>query len=103
MRVLHCCLTSSRLRFAHCCSRALRRWHLGAFRVKNIAARLVVWTAVLYAALAMPLLGMMLPSVSLQVPAAAAQFRFTPFWLDEYFRGGRGADRDRRPSSPPVG
>jgi beta-lactamase regulating signal transducer with metallopeptidase domain len=47
---------------------------LGAFRVKNIAARLAVWTAVLYVALAMPLLGVVLPSVSLAVPAAAVRF-----------------------------
>jgi beta-lactamase regulating signal transducer with metallopeptidase domain len=47
---------------------------LGAFRVKNIAPRLAVWTAVLYVALAMPMLGIVLPSVSLAVPAAAARF-----------------------------
>ncbi len=47
---------------------------LGAFRVKNIAARLAVWTAVLYVALAMPMLGLVLPSVSLAVPAAAVRF-----------------------------
>ena len=50
------------------CSAALA---LAAFRVKNVATRLAVWTAVLYAALAMPLLGMMLPSVSFKIPAAA--------------------------------
>jgi len=47
---------------------------LGAFRVRNIAARLAVWTAVLYVSLAMPLLGVVLPSVSLAVPSAAVSF-----------------------------
>jgi beta-lactamase regulating signal transducer with metallopeptidase domain len=47
---------------------------LGAFRVKSVAARLAVWTAVLYVALAMPLLGVVLPAVSLQIPPVAARF-----------------------------
>lgn len=40
---------------------------LAAFKVRSTSLRLVTWTAVLYAALAMPLLGWMLPSV--HVPA----------------------------------
>ena len=54
---------------------------LGGLRVKSVAARLAVWTAVLYAALAMPLLSIALPSISLDVPPAAARFvsqRFGP-------------------------
>jgi beta-lactamase regulating signal transducer with metallopeptidase domain len=47
---------------------------LAALRVRSVAARLAVWTAVLYAALAMPLLGIVLPSISLDVPSAAARF-----------------------------
>jgi beta-lactamase regulating signal transducer with metallopeptidase domain len=41
---------------------------LAAFRVKNISVRLFTWTAVLYAALAMPLLEWMLPPVLVPTP-----------------------------------
>lgn len=41
---------------------------LGACRVKATAARLFAWKTVLYAALAMPLLGWMLPAIKLPVP-----------------------------------
>jgi beta-lactamase regulating signal transducer with metallopeptidase domain/peptidoglycan hydrolase CwlO-like protein len=43
---------------------------LAAFRVKRVTARLLVWTAVLCTALAMPLLGVLLPRLPLAVPAA---------------------------------
>jgi beta-lactamase regulating signal transducer with metallopeptidase domain/peptidoglycan hydrolase CwlO-like protein len=42
---------------------------LAAFRVKSTSARLFTWTAVLYAALAMPLLGWMLPQLPVPTPA----------------------------------
>jgi bla regulator protein blaR1 len=42
---------------------------LFVFRVKATPARLFTWTAVLYAALAMPLLGWMLPSLYVPAPA----------------------------------
>ena len=42
---------------------------LAAFRVRDTAARLFTWTAVLYAALAMPLLGWLLPPLALPAPA----------------------------------
>jgi len=42
---------------------------LAAFRVRTASLRLFTWTAVLYAALAMPLLGWMLPPLSLPAPA----------------------------------
>lgn len=44
---------------------------LTAFRVRHVTAHLVVWTGVLYAALAMPLLAWLLPAipVPLQIPA----------------------------------
>jgi beta-lactamase regulating signal transducer with metallopeptidase domain len=42
---------------------------LAAFRVKTTSVRLFAWTAVLYAALAMPLLGWMLPAVPVATPA----------------------------------
>jgi beta-lactamase regulating signal transducer with metallopeptidase domain/predicted nucleic acid-binding Zn-ribbon protein len=45
---------------------------LVVFRVKNASTRLAVWTGVLYAALAMPLLAFALPSLSLPVPTAFA-------------------------------
>jgi beta-lactamase regulating signal transducer with metallopeptidase domain len=40
-----------------------------AFRVKSTSVRLLSWTAVLYGALAMPLLQWMVPGVSIPVPA----------------------------------
>ncbi len=42
---------------------------LWAFRVKRVGTRLLVWTSVLCAALAMPLLGSFLPRVGVAVPA----------------------------------
>ena len=42
---------------------------LATFRVKATNVRLVTWTAVLYAALAMPLLGWMLPSLPVPTPS----------------------------------
>jgi beta-lactamase regulating signal transducer with metallopeptidase domain len=42
---------------------------LAAFRVKNTSLRLFTWTAVLYAALAMPLLQQMLPPLPIPTPA----------------------------------
>ncbi len=42
---------------------------LAAFRVKAASLRLFTWTAVLYAALAMPLLGRLLPPLPVPVPA----------------------------------
>jgi beta-lactamase regulating signal transducer with metallopeptidase domain len=42
---------------------------LAAFRVKSINTRLITWTAVLYAALAMPLLGWLLPSLPVPTPS----------------------------------
>ena len=42
---------------------------LTAFRVRAASQRLFTWTAVLYAALAMPLLGRMLPPLTLSAPA----------------------------------
>jgi beta-lactamase regulating signal transducer with metallopeptidase domain len=44
---------------------------LGAFRVKSVSAKLFVWRGVLLAALAMPLLGWMAPSIRVPVPAPA--------------------------------
>jgi len=44
---------------------------LAAFRVKSTTTRLFTWTAVLYAALAMPVLQWMLPPVPVPVPAPA--------------------------------
>ena len=43
---------------------------LAAFHVKRVTTRLLVWTAVLCAALAMPPLGAFLPRLALPVPAA---------------------------------
>src|SRR5580658_10883210 len=42
---------------------------LAAFRVKSTSVHLFTWTAVLYAAVAMPLLGWMLPPLSVPTPA----------------------------------
>ncbi len=46
---------------------------LAAFRVKATSTRLFTWTAVLYAALAMPFLGWMLPPVSVTTPEFLGQ------------------------------
>ncbi len=46
---------------------------LAAFRVKATSTRLFTWTAVLYAALAMPFLGWMLPRVSVATPEFLGQ------------------------------
>ncbi len=42
---------------------------LAAFRVRSTSMRLFTWTAVLYTALALPLLGWLLPAVSISAPA----------------------------------
>lgn len=49
---------------------------LTAFRVKRVGARLLVWTAVLCAALAMPFLGALLPRVPMRLPAIPALQNF---------------------------
>ena len=49
------------------CVAAVALW---AFRVQRVTTRLLAWTAVLCAALAMPLLGAFLPRLPLAVPAA---------------------------------
>jgi beta-lactamase regulating signal transducer with metallopeptidase domain len=41
---------------------------VAAFRPKNVSTRLAIWTAVLCAALAMPVLGWLLPAISLPLP-----------------------------------
>ncbi|HEV3483747.1 MAG TPA: M56 family metallopeptidase [Candidatus Acidoferrales bacterium] len=46
---------------------------VGALRVKSVSGRLAVWKMVLYAALAMPLLGLILPPLSLELPSAVAR------------------------------
>jgi len=45
---------------------------LGAFRVKRVSLRIFAWTTVLYGALAIALVGWVLPSVPLRVPAVPA-------------------------------
>jgi len=45
---------------------------LAAFRVKRVPLRLLVWTMTLYAALAMPFLGVFLPRMTVPVPAQTA-------------------------------
>src|ERR1700690_186693 len=42
---------------------------LAAFRVKTASLRLFTWTAVLYGAVAMPLMGWMLPPMAVPIPA----------------------------------
>lgn len=46
---------------------------VGALRVKSVSARLAIWKMVLYAALAMPLLGLILPPLSFELPSAVAR------------------------------
>jgi hypothetical protein len=56
---------------------------LAALRMKTTSVRLFTWTAVLYAALAMPLLERVLPSLTVSAPA---------FLQDEYGAGQRAVD-----------
>jgi beta-lactamase regulating signal transducer with metallopeptidase domain len=51
---------------------------LAAFRVRSIALRLAIWRAVLLVALAMPLLGLLLPPLPVFVPLAAKFLRAQP-------------------------
>ncbi len=51
---------------------------LAAFRVRASSARLLTWTAVLYAAVAMPLLGWMLPPLPVPMPAMLQSALQTP-------------------------
>ena len=46
---------------------------VGALRVKSVSGRLAAWKMVLYAALAMPVLGLILPPLSLKLPAVVAR------------------------------
>jgi beta-lactamase regulating signal transducer with metallopeptidase domain len=51
---------------------------LAAFRVRQVALRLAIWRAVLLVALAMPLLGLLLPPLPVFVPLAAKFLRAQP-------------------------
>jgi beta-lactamase regulating signal transducer with metallopeptidase domain len=51
---------------------------LAAFRVRSVALRLAIWRAVLVVALAMPLLGLLLPPLPVFVPLAAKFLRAEP-------------------------
>jgi hypothetical protein len=51
---------------------------LAALRVKTTSTRLFTWTAVLYAALAMPMLGWMLPPLPIPAPAFLSRAINTP-------------------------
>ena len=55
------------------CLGCLAALAVGALRVKSVSGRLAVWKMVLYAALAMPLLGLILPPLSLELPSAVAR------------------------------
>ena len=55
---------------------------LAAFRVKAPAVRLFIWSGVLYAAIAMPLLGPLLPPLSIPTPA------FVQFAVSHYLTAG---------------
>jgi len=58
---------------------------LAGFRVRATGTRLFTWTTVLYAALAMPLLGWLLPPLAIPSPALF-QSRATPFRLAQIER-----------------
>jgi beta-lactamase regulating signal transducer with metallopeptidase domain len=84
---------------------------LAVFRVKAASARLFAWKTVLYAALAMPLLGWMLPAIAIQTPSI---LRFTshPLPSQSSHTGsydlrplapvGRGTDRTASKTSEPA-
>src|SRR5262249_10827338 len=51
---------------------------LAGFRVKTTSGRLLTWTIVLYAALAMPLLQQMLPPLTIPAPVFSESKRISP-------------------------
>ena len=51
---------------------------LAAFRVRSVALRLAIWRTVLVVALAMPLLGLLLPPLPVFVPLVAKFIPATP-------------------------
>jgi beta-lactamase regulating signal transducer with metallopeptidase domain len=63
---------------------------LTAFRVKTTSTRLFTWTAVLYAALAMPFLGWMLPPLAIPAP----EFLQNAMKKADASRGGEAAAAD---------
>ena len=66
---------------------------LSAFRVKNTSLRLFAWTAVLYAALVMPLLQQVLPPLSIPAPA----------FLESELTKARAAFSGTAETTPPLG
>jgi beta-lactamase regulating signal transducer with metallopeptidase domain len=65
---------------------------LSVFRVKNTSLRLFTWTAVLYAALAMPLLQQMLPPLPIPAPA----------FLEHELQSARGVFSGTAETAPPL-
>ena len=62
---------------------------LAAFRLKRVPLRLLVWTTTLYAALAMPFLGALLPRMTVHVPARTAMLvQSVTHSFERSFRGG---------------
>jgi beta-lactamase regulating signal transducer with metallopeptidase domain len=61
---------------------ALAALGLAAFRVKTTSLRLFTWTAVLYAALAMPFLGRLLPPLSVPTPGFLQSNLARPLFSD---------------------
>jgi beta-lactamase regulating signal transducer with metallopeptidase domain len=59
---------------------------LAAFRVKATSARLFTWTAVLYAALAMPLLGWLLPPIPIPTPEFGWRIQKATLTLTDFGR-----------------
>ncbi|HLW82791.1 MAG TPA: M56 family metallopeptidase [Candidatus Acidoferrales bacterium] len=77
-----------------------------ALRVKRAPARLQVWTAVLFAALAMPFLGIMLPRMPLAIPARTIE-RVSreiplPVWQPILERGKLAAKANGQQMQEPV-
>ena len=73
---------------------------LAVFRVKATSVRLFTWTAVLYAALALPVLGWLLPPLPVPVPA------FLQYGAEQYGAKYYGVEqfvpKDVRVSQPPA-
>src|SRR5579872_4623606 len=107
--VVHACSAF----LAHLIAPALRSLCLGCFaalgvgvlRVKSVSTRLAVWKVVLYAALAMPLLGLILPPLSFQFPAAAVRLIPQRATVANAFRpsGDTSATGALAPDAFPVG
>src|SRR5580658_1156534 len=75
---------------------------LGAFRVRSVSAKLFVWRGVLLAALAMPVIGWVAPSIRVPVPAPAFVKHSAPVQDAPAYAYADVATRPAAPLAAPV-